>query len=345
VVLQQLRRLDEAMESFERALALNPQEPEAHFQQAMCRLALGDFAEGWRQYEWRWKARQLESSVRDMAAPLWLGAEDLGGRTVLLHGEQGFGDVLQFCRYAPAVAARGGRVVLEVLAGLERLLARLDGVERIVTRGHPLPPCDVHAPLMSLPLALGAGPEAPPYLSPDPADVARWAERLAGVDALKVGLCWAGGARPDQPVARAIDLRRSLSLEAFAPLAGIAGVRFYSLQKGPPAAQLASLPWAGPPIVDWTGELNDFADTAALVSQLDLVIACDTSTAHLAGGLGRPVWILNRFDTCWRWGVGREDSPWYPTARLFNQSAAGDWAGVVEAVKAELVGLARQQAA
>jgi hypothetical protein len=223
----------------------------------------------------------------------------------------------------------------------------MDGVEGIVTRGQPLPACDVHAPLMSLPLALGAGPESAAYLSPDPGDAARWAERLAGVDDLKVGLCWAGGARPDQPIAHAIDQRRSLLLAAFAPLAGLEGVRFYSLQKGPPAAQLASLgdAWTGPPIVDWTEELDDFADTAALVSQLDLVIACDTSTAHLAGAIGRPVWILNRFDACWRWGVGREDSPWYPTARLFNQRSAGDWAAVIEAVKAELVGLLRPRAA
>jgi hypothetical protein len=198
---------------------------------------------------------------------------------------------------------------------------------------------------MSLPLALGAPPEAhaAPYLKPDPDDAARWAARLQGAKGLRVGLCWAGGARPDQPIAHMIDQRRSLPLTAFAPLAGIAGVKVYSLQKGPPEAELKALEpgdWPGPPIIDLTSELKDFADTAALIANLDLVIACDTSAAHLAGGLGKPVWLLNRFDTCWRWLEGRDDSPWYPTARLFTQDSAGDWAGVIGRVKVELEALA-----
>jgi hypothetical protein len=307
----------------------------------MCRLAMGDYAQGWPQYEWRWKTRQFEEAVRTFDAPLWLGEEDLAGRTILLHGEQGLGDVLQFCRYAPVVAARGAKVVLEVFPVLARLLGRLEGVDQIVRRGEPLPPHDLHAPLMSLPLALGAGPEAhaAPYLSPDPDDGARWASRLDGAEGLRVGLCWAGGARPDQPIAHAIDQRRSLPLKAFAPLAGIGGVRFYSLQKGSPEAELKALDardWPGPPIVDLTAELKDFADTAALIANLDLVLACDTSTAHLAGGLGKPVWLLNRFDTCWRWPEVGDDTAWYPSARLFTQTAAGDWPGVISRVQAEL---------
>ncbi|HEY4031618.1 MAG TPA: tetratricopeptide repeat protein [Caulobacteraceae bacterium] len=340
VLLMQLRRLDEAMDSFDRAVALNPRDAEAYFQQAMCRLALGDEAGGWAQYEWRWATRQFEAAQRDLAAPLWLGEEDTRGRTILLHGEQGLGDVLQFCRYAPVAAQRGARVVLEVFPVLLRLLGRLEGVAEVVPRGGPLPPHDFHAPLMSLPLALGARPEADgrPYLSADPDAVSRWAARLDGESGLRVGLCWAGGARPDEPIAHAIDKRRSLPLTALAPLAAIPGVRLYSLQKGPPAAELDA--WSGPPIVDLTAELKDFADTAALIANLDLVIVCDTAVAHLAGGLGRPVWILNRFDTCWRWGTDGDASPWYPTARLFTQAAAGDWDGVMARVKGALEALA-----
>jgi hypothetical protein len=311
----------------------------------MHRLMLGDYAQGWAQYEWRWRTTQFEEAVRDLGAPLWLGREDLRGRTILLHGEQGLGDTLQFCRYAPKVAALGATVVLEVQAGLEGLLARLKGVDRIVTRGAALPPFDFQTPLASLPLALGAGPDGDlvPYLSADPEQAAAWAARLADPSApLRVGLCWAGGTRPDQPIAHAIDKRRSLPLEALTPLADIPGLQLYSLQKGPPSAQLADVRWPGPPIVDLTDELKDFADTAALAANLDLVITCDTSTAHLVGGLGKPVWILNRFDSCWRWLHDRGDSPWYPSARLFTQTAPGDWDGVVGRVKGELLDLARQ---
>ena len=344
VLLQQLRRLPEAMASYDLALALRPDDAEANFNQAMCRLTLGDYARGWPQYEARWRSKQFEHGVRPFDAPLWLGGEDIRGKTILLHAEQGLGDALQFCRYAPQVAERGARVVLEVYPPLQRLMQRLAGVDQVVPRGAPLPAHDWHAPLMSLPLALGRTPEADaePYLSADPADVARWAKRLAGEGGLKVGLCWAGGVRPDQPIANAIDKRRSLSLKACAPLANLDGVRLYSLQKGAPAAELAEMAgdWPGPPIVDWTDELGDFADTAALAANLDLVIACDTSTAHLAGGLGKPLWLLNRFDACWRWLDGRDDSPWYPSARLFTQTSAGDWDGVIARVRSELSALA-----
>ena len=278
VVLHQQRRFGEAMASFDRALALGPDDPEAHFHQAMCRLTLGEEAEGWRQYEWRWGARQFEAARRDFATPLWLGGEGLRGRTILAHAEQGLGDVLQFCRYVPALAELGATVVFEVFPALARLMQRLDGVAAVVKRGAPLPACDFHVPLMSLPLALGARAHerAEPYLSPDPADAAAWARRLDGVDGLRVGLCWAGGARPDQPIAHAIDLRRSLPLTAFRPLADLPNRRLISLQKGPPAAEVSATgDWPGAPILDPTAELGDFADTAALIANLDLVIACD----------------------------------------------------------------------
>jgi tetratricopeptide (TPR) repeat protein len=339
VVLGQQRRFGEAMTSFDQALALNPDDPEAHFHQAMCRLTLGEEAEGWRQYEWRWRTRQFEAAGRDFPMPLWLGDVRLEGRTLLVHAEQGLGDALQFCRYVPALAKLGATVVLEVYPGLARLMQRLTGASVVIKRGARLPTCDFHVPLMSLPLALGARAHehAAPYLSADPSDSAAWARRLEGVEGFRVGLCWAGGARPDQPIAHAIDLRRSLPLAAFRPLADLPGLRFVSLQMGPPSAELAeAVDWPGGPIVDLAEDLKDFADTAALVANLDLVIACDTSTAHLAGALGKPVWILNRFDGCWRWGHGREDTPWYPTARLFTQSEPGDWARVIDAVKATL---------
>jgi tetratricopeptide (TPR) repeat protein len=337
-VLFEMRRLPEALAAHEAALAAEPDYADAHHNQAMCRLALGDFARGWEQYEWRWRTAPYAPAVRDFAAPLWLGRESLQGRTILIHAEQGFGDALQFCRYTPAVAALGARVVLEVPGPLRRLMSRLDGVAQAIPRGETPPKIDFQVPMMSLPHALpgeGFGPQEA-YLFADPTDVAAWAERLGPRTDLRVGLCWAGGTRPDQLVQDSFDKRRSLSLEAFAPLAGIQGVSFHSLQKGPPAEQLAEVVergWAGPEILDLTAELADFADTAALVANLDLVITCDTAIAHLAGGLGKPVWILNRFDACWRWLDGREDTPWYPSGRLFNQPAPGDWANLIERVE------------
>jgi Tfp pilus assembly protein PilF len=345
VVLYELRRFDEAMAAYDLALALRPDFADAHHDQAMCRLMLGDFAAGWAQYEWRWRTELLGWDRPDPdGASLWLGETDPAGRTLLIRAEQGLGDTLQFCRYVPQAAARGAEVMLEVQPGLERLLSGLKGVARIVTRGEPLPPHDLQVPLLSLPLAVGAGqPDGAPYLAAEPQAVAAWAARLRDAEGLRVGLCWAGGVRPGQQVANSIDARRSLSLEAFSPLAGVEGVAFYSLQKGPPAKELAELQargWAGPSIADLTAELTDFADTAALVTNLDLVITCDTAIAHLAGALGKPVWILNRFDACWRWLDGRDDSPWYASARLFRQPRPGDWASVIEEVTGRLALLA-----
>jgi tetratricopeptide (TPR) repeat protein len=342
VVLSDLRRLDEALASYDAAIALRPDFADAQHNQALCRLTLGDYQAGWAQYEWRWRTDQLGPTRGDSDAPTWLGQESLAGRTLLLRAEQGLGDTLQFCRYAPDLAALGATVILEVQPGLERLAARLGGVTQVVTRGQPTPAHDLQTPLLSLPHALGlapAGGEAP-YLQADPDEIAAWAGRLTQSGALRIGLCWAGGLRPDQALLNSMDARRSLSLEAFAPLAGVEGLEIYSLQKGPAAAQVAELRGrGGPGIIDLTAELKDFADTAALVANLDLVITCDTAVAHLAGGLGKPVWILNRFDGCWRWLDGRADTPWYPSARLFTQPAPGDWASVIGRVVRELSAL------
>jgi hypothetical protein len=224
----------------------------------------------------------------------------------------------------------------------------VEGVSQVVTQGDVLPAFDVHTPLMSLPLALGTDwtfGSGRPYLGADPADERRWARRLAGSAGLRVGLVWAGAPRLDQPTAAAVDRRRSMPLPTLAPLAAIPDVTFYSLQKGRAAEQGATLAWPGGPMVDHAAELSDFAQTAALVANLDLVISVDTAVAHLAGALGKPVWVLSRFDGCWRWRDGWEHSPWYPSARLFWQTTAGDWEGVIGRVAAALAVAAREGSA
>lgn len=327
--LAQQNRHAEAIAELRRAVALAPEDTGAHVNLALSLLALGQFAEGWREYEWR---RRMPEGPRRTALPQWRG-EPLAGRRILLLPEQGFGDTIQFMRYAAAVAAAGGRAVLEVPAELARLAASLAGPEEVVAAGGAEPQCDLAAPLMSLPLAFGTSlaaiPAATPYVTADPGAVARWRVRLAPLPGLRVGLVWAGSRRREQPGAAAVDRRRSMALADFAPLAALGGVSFVSLQKGEAAAEARSPP-AGLEIADWTGELADFADTAALLSALDLVVSVDTAVVHLAGALGRPVWLLSRFDGCWRWLLDRPDSPWYPSLRQFRQARPGDWARVVD---------------
>lgn len=333
IILSHLNRFDEALAAFDAALAARPDAAEVRHNQGMTLLKMGRFEEGWRAYEWRWLTRQLGPSRRSFDQPQWDGSP-LAGRTLLVHAEQGFGDTLQFCRYAARIA---GRVAVEVPAALARLVRdSLPGCE-VVVHGQPAPAFDVHCPMLSLPARVEPAPDpaanATPYLKADPAAVARWRERLAPLAGLRVGLAWAGGRRPDQPVLGLIDARRSLALETLAPLGAVAGLSWVSLQKGPAAAQAAHPP-AGLALHDFTAELDDFADTAALVQALDLVISVDTAVAHLAGGLGGPVWLLNRFDSCWRWQAQRSDSPWYPTLTQFRQPRPGDW-GAVAAAAAE----------
>ncbi|MHB8285849.1 MAG: tetratricopeptide repeat protein [Caulobacteraceae bacterium] len=338
-VLSHLGRLDEAEAQYQKALALNPDMIEAHHNLAMTLLRAGRFQEGWREYEWRWKTRQLASNARDFTQPRWDGAP-LDGRVLLIHAEQGFGDTLQFCRYASRV---NGKVILEAPPALVSLMRSVVGVDTVVAKGDALPPFDVHCPMMSLPVLIETAPDpvanAAPYLHADPVRTAAWAERLADLPGLKVGVVWAGGYRPEQPTLGAVNKRRSMTLAALAPLAAIPGVSLISLQKGGPAEQVADLP-DGMVVHDFTDELNDFSDTAALVQALDLVISVDTAVAHLAGGLGKPVWLMNRFDSCWRWLTDRRDSPWYPTLTLFGQPAPGDWNAVVADIASVLEALA-----
>ncbi len=327
--LQALDRPAEALGAYGRALALEPDYADAHWNESLVRLSLGDFAAGWRKFEWRW--RTSDAARRSpLPHPLWLGEAPLDGCSVLLHAEQGLGDAIQFVRYVPLVAARGAQVILAVHAELKRLFsdAMSDlGAAAVFGEGESLPPCHLRCPLLSLPHAFGTTldtiPATIPYLAPSPELAAKWQARLASVPRPRVGLVWAGNP------AHKNDRNRSLSLAELAPLRQLAGLGYVSLQKPGPAP-------GGDGLLDLGPELSDFAETAAAVAALDLIIAVDTAVAHLAGALGKPVWILLPFSADWRWLREREDSPWYPTARLFRQPRPGDWASVVGRVTAEL---------
>ncbi len=339
----------QATRCFERVLELDPANHQARFDFGMCQLSYGEFEQGLQFFESRWLLGDLPKDTWMRARRAWRGHEDLQGRVVVLTAEQGFGDTLQFCRYVAPVLALGAHAILQVPAPLVRLLQSLDPRVVVTAQAVDVAEDALHCPLMSLPFAfetrLESIPSEVPYLHAPAVDKARWAERLCEYSGLKVGLVWAGAPRPDQPNAHATDRRRSLALRELAPLSQVAGVHFFSLQKGEPRAELASLEvgvWAGAPIIDWTAELSDFADTAALAAHLDLIISCDTSMVHLAGACAYPVWILSRFDGCWRWLRERDDSPWYPTARLFRQTEPALWQPVVERVARELQELAQR---
>ncbi|HEY2708552.1 MAG TPA: tetratricopeptide repeat protein [Caulobacteraceae bacterium] len=334
-------RLPEALVCYDEALALDPDFCIAHLNRAASLLALGDLKHGFQEYDWRWNVPG--SDTRSAGPwPEWRG-EDLAGKTILIHGEQGFGDRLQFSRFAPMVAATGAVVTLKTEPGLVTLFKRSMPELEVVARLPPDAAYDVQVPLMSLPKLFGTTletvPSATPYLVADLDKTALWSERLAGGGGLKVGLVWAGDGHRAFPTLAATDRRRSIALARYAPLAGVEGITFVSLQKGEPATQAVDPP-AGMALVDLTADLRDFDDTAALIANLDLVISVDTAVAHLAGALGKPVWILSRFAGCWRWLDGREDSPWYPTARLFHQHAPGDWDEVMTRVSAALADFA-----
>jgi hypothetical protein len=294
------------------------------------------FEEGWVEYESRWQVQSMHTPIPELPKPRWTGQE-LNGETVLLYAEQGFGDTLQFCRYAAMVAAAGGRVIMVVPKSMQSLMRSLGGVAEVLSEDTTaLPPFDYQCPLMSLPAAFGTTVETIPapasYLKADPEP---WADVLNDLPGLKVGLAWAGRSRTAQPHAVAIDRRRSMHLSQMAPLLDVPGCSFVSLQRGLPAAQLQTLP-EGKTLHDVSSRLGDWADTAGLVAGLDLVIAVDTAVAHLAGALGKPIWMLNRYDSCWRWLTNRDDTPWYPTMRQFRQATSGDWPGVIARVRRAL---------
>ncbi len=336
LVLKDKHAIRPALDCLNRVVQLRPDHVDAHWDRALAWLAGGDLARGFAAYEWHWRLK--ENPPRDFAAPMWDGAA-LQGRTILLHAEQGLGDTIHFVRYAPLVAERGGQVVLECQAPLTELLAGVAGVARVVARGASLPAFALHAPLLSLPRIFETTLESIPapvrYLAPAAGTASEAGRRVAASgDGLKVGIVWAG-----KPSHRN-DRNRSAGLEPFIELLGLAGVRFFGLQVGPRAADLGALGVAGL-VHDLSPQLDDFAATAAAIDALDLVVSVDTAAAHLAGALGKPVWLVLPYTPDWRWLHGRQDSPWYPSARLFRQDRFGAWQDVFARVAEALEDLVK----
>jgi Flp pilus assembly protein TadD len=324
--LQALGMVAEAEADCRRAIKLDPSFAAAHWNLALNLLLQGQYMEGWQEYEWRWRKPDFTSPARHEDVPLWDGSP-LNGRTILLHAEQGFGDAIQFVRYASLVVRQGGDVILECHPQLVSLFQTLEGVRAVIPFGHALPHISCQAPLLSLPRIFGTTlqniPSACPYVSAAAEQRRKWSELISGDQAgLKVGLVWAGKCYPD-PL-------RSCRLEDFT-LLGSDGVTFYSLQLGDERSQLAAPP-ANMHVVDLTHRIQDFSDTAALIEQLDLVISIDTAVAHLAGALGKPVWVMLPWAPDWRWLRERADSPWYPSMRVFRQKESGEWGGVTNLI-------------
>ena len=325
-----------AVAFLEIAAEMEPDNAETRCNLAQALLAAGDWERGFAEYEWRWRTAAM-AGVRE-TAPRWEG-EPFSGRTLLITEEGGFGDTLQFVRYAPLVKARGGTVILQARAPLFSLLARMPGIDAFVSTLEAPPPHDLQAPLLTLPhlfaTTVDTVPFADGYLTPDPARTAAWRERLArhGTGArLNVGLVWAGAPRPGMRGAALADQRRSMRLADLRPLAGLSPeIAFHSLQVGALGREALDPP-PGMVLHDDTASIADWDDTAALVSLLDVVVAVDTSTAHLAAALGRPVFLLSRYDQCWRWLADRADTPWYRSMRIFRQTAPLDWQDATAAV-------------
>jgi tetratricopeptide (TPR) repeat protein len=326
--LQELRRFDEALATYDHAVALAPDSAAAQANRALLLLLTGDFARGWPAYEWRRKLPGFDGRV--FAAPAWSG-EDIAGQRLLIHAEQGFGDTIQFARYAPLAAARGADVTLAVQASLAPLLADLPGVAVIADRD-PLPPFDRHCWLLSLPRAfattLDTIPDGGPYVAAPADRVTAWAPRLPH-NGLRIGLAWSG-----HP-ANTKDHERSIPFAHFAPLLAVAGAHFVSLQKDVRPADADAFHQCNG-ILDLGTDLRDFADTAAVIANLDLVITVDTAVAHLAGAMGKPVWVLLPRTPDFRWLLDRDTSPWYPSARLFRKAGMDTWDAVIARVAAEL---------
>jgi Tfp pilus assembly protein PilF len=323
-----MEKPSKALAPLQDALKINPHNPDAHWFLAHTFLILGDYEKGWEEYEWRWQ--KVDSSVpqRVFPEPTWTG-EEFKGRTLLVWCEQGFGDTLQFIRFAKPLKEMGGAVILECPESLRGLLRRTQGLDRVVAQGESLPAFDLQCPLLSLPRLLGTTlktlPAEVPYVEVDPDILTCWNMELADAKGGKVGLVWSGNIFPDH------NRHRSLDPEMIRPLFQVPGVRFYSLQKGEAASEASKMP-----VIDFSSRLTDFAQTAGLMKGLDLVITIDTSVAHLAGALGKEVWTLLPFSPDWRWFLERADSPWYPSMRLFRQPKPGDWKSVIKQIAREL---------
>ena len=338
--LGQFGRYAEARAACRRASELDPSHTLADFTRALYHLVEGEFEQGWPLYEVRWRTPEFTAPRRNFPQPMWDGSP-LNGRTLLIHGEQGFGDTIQCIRYASLATERGGPILVECPEALMEVFSTVKGISKLIPHGDPLPHFDVQIPVMSLPLAFGTTlatiPQNVPYIAADAARCQFWREWLAESDAVfKVGIVWAG--RPTHTG----DRQRSMSLRQFLPIFRVPDVDFISLQFDRGIEQISQLP-GKQRILDPSAHIADFADTAALVSQLDLVIAVDTAVAHLAGALGKPVWVLVPFAPDWRWMLQREDSPWYPTMRLFRQQRPMDWDPVIARVRKELQSLVQSQ--
>jgi len=320
----------DAAHCFDAALTISPNDPDALFHRGVVNLLMGNWTQGWQQYEARWFCRRTQERRRHDEKEVWDGG-NLSGKTILLWSEQGLGDTLHFIRFAEQVAAKGGRVIVECQPALVSLLESMPSVAGVFAVGDELPDFDVQAPLLSLPHLLGLTienlPQTGPYLAPPADRVDLWRE-WNKTDLPRIGIVWSGESRRQNVECVLIDRRRSIMLDTLAPVLALPGLQFVSLQLGPARAQLNR--WEK--IFDPAGRIRDFADTAALISHLDLVISVDTSVAHLAAALGKPVMLLSRFDGCWRWLQGRTDSPWYPTVKLYSQPSAGDWVNPVAAL-------------
>jgi tetratricopeptide (TPR) repeat protein len=347
-VLQDLGQAELALASLTRAIAVSPSSPQVRWNLALTQLQLGDFHNGWKNFESRWEGcENLRGGYGMPVDRAWRG-EELRGKRLLLWAEQGFGDTLQFIRFAQDAALQGAIVAVLTQPELADLVAGAPGVSAVLALGGALPEYDFHCPLMSLPYRLGVAPDVAglrgvtPYLAPGKDRLECWKHRLGAYTGLKVGLVWAGSSRRQSAELAAIDARRSIPLQRLAPILAVGGCTFFSLQKGAASAELdphrgrdATLSQTGR-IHDFSAEWADFSDTAAFVANLDLVISVDTAVAHLAGALGKAVWLLNRHDTCWRWLLNRSDSPWYATLRQFRQPSPGEWDPAIAAVAAAL---------
>jgi hypothetical protein len=334
----------EALGFYEKAAALRPEPGDIRFNEGVARLLLGDLKRGLLAYEGRFAKKERAPVRRKFKQPLWTGG-DVTGKTILLHAEQGYGDTIQFARYVPLVARAGATVLLEVQQALKPLLARLQGVTQTVGRdqqgnSEPLPPFDRHQYLISLAHIFGTElntiPAEIPYIRAPEERLKLWQQRLPPTDRLRVGLVWSGNPQVKT------DARRSIGLPLITPLLSVPGIEFVSLHREVRAEHVATLQ-ALPQIVHFGEQLNDFADTAALIANLDLVISSDTAVAHLAGAMGKRLWLLTMLSPDWRWLLHRSDSPWYPTARLYRQERFGDWTSVVARVHDDLVSLAQRK--
>jgi len=332
--LQAANRLDEAADCYGRALALEPDYADAHWNRALTRLAAGDYARAWPDHEWRWRVPSLALRPRAFVEPAWLGADAPVGRTILLHADQGLGDTLQFCRYAPVIARLGAQVVLEVQRPLVPLLRGIEGVVAACAQGDALPPFDIHCPLSSLPLACATTIDRipPPALGVVPTLEMRprWRAALGAAGRPRIGLVWAGSP------GNSLDPVRSMPAYHLHQILDLPDLAFFSLQR-PLSPRDASLLDAIPPERRLGDAFADFVDTAVVLGALDLVLTVDTAAAHLAGTLGRRAWVLLAYGADWRWHVGRSDSPWYPSLRLFRQPAPGDWDGLMRDVRTAMI--------